>query len=99
MKDLQGKTIAANYFRGREAVGGRLTFDNVGMTFTSHALNVHRGETRILYRDVVRMEKTNTKLRFLNIPNGLSVFTSDGTEHKFVVNIRDDMMAFIEEKK
>ena len=36
MKEYLNSSIPANYFRGIEAVGGRLYFDETGMTFRSH---------------------------------------------------------------
>ncbi len=57
MSDYTGKTIFANYYRGIEAVGGKLYFDEHGITFKSHAFNVQTGETRIEYRDMQKAEK------------------------------------------
>lgn len=91
MKDYSGKTIAANYFRGIESVGGKLHFDNTGIIFKSHAFNIQRGETRIEYEDI---EKAEVK-GFLT---GMSVYTKDGTEHKFVVYFRKKVVAFLNSK-
>lgn len=88
MKDYAGQTILANYYRGIEAVGGRLTFDEFGMIFRSHAINIQTGDTRIEYRDIQKAQKRG----FLT---GMSVFTKDGTEHKFVVYHRNDVIEFI----
>ena len=41
--------IGANYMRGKEAVGGWINFDENGLTFKSHAVNIQTGETRIEY--------------------------------------------------
>ena len=92
MKNLIGSSIPANYFRGAESVGGKLLFDETGMTFSSHSFNVRTGETRIDYADVSLVRGRNT---LGIVPNGVSVFTQDGFEHRFVVNGRDDVMAFI----
>ena len=54
MKDYCGKSIAANYYRGIEAVGGKLIFDETGITFKSHALNIQTGESRIEYKDMLK---------------------------------------------
>ena len=56
MKDYCGKSIAANYYRGIEAVGGKLIFDDTGITFKSHALNIQTGESRIEYKDVLKAD-------------------------------------------
>ena len=91
MKDYCGKSVLANYYRGIEAVGGKLFFDDLGMTFRSHALNIQTGETRIEYADIQKAEKRGAL-------TGISVFTKDGFEHKFVVYHRKDVVAFLNGK-
>ncbi len=83
-----GKSVAANYYRGIEAVGGKLFFDNTGMTFKSHAFNIQVGESRIEYRDIAKAEVKGAI-------NGMSVYTKDGVEHKFVVWHRKDLVEYI----
>ncbi|MCH4156013.1 MAG: hypothetical protein LKF31_06890 [Muribaculaceae bacterium] len=92
MENLIGKTIQANYFRGAEAVGGHITFDATGFVFRSHSLNIQTGETRINYDEIVSISKRNT---LGLVPNGLSVFTRSGFEHKFVVYHRSSIMDFL----
>lgn len=92
MRNLIGSSIPANYLRGAESVGGKLLFDETGMTFSSHNFNVRTGETRIAYIDVSLVRGRNT---LGVVPNGISVFTQDGFEHRFVVGGRDEVMAFI----
>lgn len=91
-KDYRGKTIPANYYRGLEAVGGKLAFDDRGMTFRSHALNIQTGETRIEYKDIL-----NAQTR--GLLTEISVYTKDGAEHRFVVYHRKDVVAFLESVK
>lgn len=91
-KDYRGKTIPANYYRGLEAVGGKLAFDDLGMTFRSHALNIQTGETRIEYKDIV-----NAQTR--GLLTEISVYTKDGKDHRFVVYHRKDVVAFLESVK
>jgi len=91
MKDYCGKSIAANYYRGIEAVGGKLFFDDIGITFKSHALNIQTGESRIEYKDMAKAEVKG----FLT---GMSVYTKDGIEHKFVVYHRKDIVKFLNSK-
>lgn len=93
MKNYCGETIAANYFRGKESVGGKLSFDETGMTFKSHAFNIQRGETRIEYAEIDRAATRGI------IPTNISVFTKDGFEHKFVVYHRKEVVAYLESKK
>lgn len=91
-KDYRGQTIGANYYRGFEAVGGVLSFDDAGMTFRSHALNIQTGDTRIEYKDI---EHAQTRGMLTEI----SVRTKDGQDHRFVVFHRNDVVAFLESVK
>ena len=88
MKDYCGKSILANYYRGFEAVGGKLFFDDSGITFKSHALNIQTGETRIEYQQI-----QNAKIR--GALTGMSVFTKDGFKHKFVIYHWKDVVVFL----
>lgn len=92
MKNYIVQKILANYFRGTEAVGGKIYFDELGMAFKSHAFNFQVGDTRIEYRDIVKASARNT---LGLVPNGLSVFTKDGFEHKFVIYHRKDVIEFL----
>lgn len=93
--DYSGKHIAANYFRGVEAVGGKIYFDETGLTFKSHAINIQTGETRIEYEKISEVVKRNT---LGIVPNGISIFTKDGFEHKFVINNRSKVIDFLNGK-
>ena len=95
MQDYIGQTIAASYFRGIESVGGKICFDDNGLNFQSHAMNIQRGDTRIEYSDVACLNKRNT-LGF--VPNGISILTKDGFEHKFIVNDRNSVLEFLHSK-
>lgn len=95
MKNYIGDSIAANYFRGIEAVGGHIKFDETGLIFKSHSLNIQTGNTRIDYSQIVRIAKRNT-LKI--VPNGISVFTKDNFEHKFVINNRKSVIEFLQSK-
>ncbi|MBR2432588.1 MAG: hypothetical protein IKB23_06690 [Clostridia bacterium] len=91
MRDYCGESIPANYYRGIEAVGGKLFFDETGMTFKSHAFNVQTGESRIEYKDIAKAQVKG----FLT---GISVYTKDGIEHKFVVYYRKKVVEFLNSK-
>ena len=41
------QVVAANLFRGKEAVGGHLHFEDQQMVFKSHAFNIQTGTTII----------------------------------------------------
>ena len=91
MNDYTNTKIAANYFRGAEAVGGRIFFDESGMTFKSHIFNIQTGETRIAYRDIVKVSKGI-------IPTGISVFDRNGFEHKFIIYHRKQVIQFLQSR-
>lgn len=93
MEDYIGKTIKANYYRGLEAVGGHIYFDKSGLIFDSHRANIQTGETRIEYKNINSVNKRNT-LGF--IPNGISIFTNDKVQHKFVVYNRSSILEFLD---
>ena len=95
MKNYIGNSIAANYFRGFEAVGGKMEFDETGLTFKSHALNIQAGKTRIGYSQIDKITKRNT---LGIVPNGISIFTKDNFEHKFVVKNRSSVIALLQSK-
>lgn len=65
------------------------------MIFTSHALNIQTGNTRIEYSQIVRLAKRNT---LGIVPNGLSIFTKDNFEHKFVINNRQSVIEFLQSR-
>lgn len=87
-----GKAVFANYFRGSEAVGGKIYFDDAGLTFKSHKFNFQRGETRIEYNRIRGVSKVKT---LGLVPNGILIFTKDGSEHQFVVYNREKIIDFL----
>ncbi len=93
--DYRGKNILANYFLNGEAVGGKIFFDEDGMVFKSHALNIQTGETRIDYAEIARVGTRNT---LGIVPNGLLVVTKYGDEHRFVIYHRKEVIAFLEDR-
>ena len=93
MKNYIGISVAANYFRGPEAVGGKVAFDETGLTFRSHALNIQTGDTRIDYDQIEMIRKVNT---FGVIPNGMLIITKDFRRHQFVIYHRKKVIDFLE---
>jgi hypothetical protein len=88
--------VAANLFRGIEAVGGRLKITNRRVLFESHAMNLQKIPAEILFSDIAEVSKRNT-LGF--VPNGMLIRTKAGVEYKFVVSGRDKLISIIESKK
>ena len=93
--DYCNKSIAVNYFMDFEAVGGKIYFDEKGFTFIPHALNMQTGNTRIEYDQISSVAKSNT---LGIVPNGMLVFTKDGFKHRFVINNRKKVIAFLESR-
>ena len=87
--------VAANLFRGTEAVGGKLHFEETAMVFQSHALNIQTGATVIPYGEIQRVMPRNT---LGVVPNGISVVIKGGQEYKFVLWNRKEIIPFIKEK-
>lgn len=95
-KNFIGETVPANLYRGIEAVGGKILFEEDGMTFQPHRLNIQNEKEFISYRDIVEVKRKNT---LGIIPNGLVVIMSDGVSYKFVVNKRNKIFDFLLEQK
>lgn len=91
MKDV----IPANLFRGKEAVGGHLHFKESEMIFKSHSFNVQTGDTSIPYKDIANVQTRNT---LGLVPNGMLVTLKNGTEYKFVIWNRNEIISFIKGK-
>ncbi|MFI3173910.1 MAG: hypothetical protein R3Y53_01760 [Bacillota bacterium] len=92
IKNYVGMTINANYFRGMEAVGGQIIFDELGFVFKSHSVNIQTGETRIEYLEIKDLQKVNT---LGIIPNGMLLLTNDNIEHRFVIRNREKVIRFL----
>ena len=95
MTDYTGKKIAANYFRGKMAVGGRVTFGESALTFHPHLFNLSHKDETIAYAD---MQTVGGRDTLGLVSNGVLIVTKDGTEHKFVVNGRDKVVEFLQSK-
>lgn len=84
------KSGGANLQRGAETVGGKLYLTNQRLAFASHKFNLQSGATDISLDAIAETQLAWTK--FLNVipmvPNSLAVFTTDGTEHRFVLTGR-----------
>lgn len=85
----KGKKIVisggANYFVGREAVGGWLILTDEELLFESHKLNIQCKKVTILLENILEIKP---KLTLKLIPNGVIVTTKDHKVYQFVVNDR-----------
>lgn len=88
---LPGETIvrdgAANLQRGIETVGGQPFLTNIRLVFEAHQFNIQTGITIIPLPEI--LDTTFCWTKFLNVlpvtPNSLSVSTSTGEQHRFVL--------------
>lgn len=87
--------VAANLFRGAEAVGGKLHFNDNDLLFCAHALNIQTGDTVIPYAAIADVKKVNT---LGVVPNGMLVVTRDHVAFQFVLWNRNEIIAFIRDK-
>jgi GRAM domain len=85
--------VAANLFRGAEAVGGRMQITTHRILFKAHAVNIQKEPAEIDLKDVVEAGKWST---LGIVPNGMYVRTKDGTEYKFVVWGRGNLIKIIQ---
>ena len=85
--------VAANLFRGIEAVGGRLKVTSLRLLFTPHAINLQSNPEEILLADV---EEVGPRTTMWLVPNGMFVRTRAGQEFKFVVWGRTKLISMIE---
>ena len=91
MRETVTKTIAANLFRGIEAVGGHLDIYESGLLFRPHGVNFQTQEEFISYEHVLQVQPCMT---WGFIPNGLKVVTQQ-TSYHFVVWRRKHIAAAI----
>jgi hypothetical protein len=87
--------VAANLFRGIEAVGGRLKITSRRVVFEPHAFNLQKMSAEMFLSDIVEVSKRNT---MGIVPNGLLIRTKAGVEYKFVVWQREKLIKIIQSK-
>jgi len=87
--------VRATLWRGAEAVGGRLTVTHDRLEFRPHAVNVQTEPLDIQIQNITGLRPTKSLGLF---PNGLAVTTSDGTEHRFVLSKRNQVLSTISER-
>jgi len=85
--------VAANLFRGPEAVGGRMQITTHRILFKPHAINIQKEPAEIDLKDVTEVGKRNT---LGLVPNGMYVRAKDSTEYRFVVWGRSNLIKIIQ---
>lgn len=88
--------VAANFFRGMEAVGGRMKITSRRILFEAHIFNIQREPAEILLEDISEIRKIST---LGIVPNGLLIRTKTGIEYRFVVWKRKHLIALIRRLK
>ena len=84
--------VAANMWRGIEAVGGRLQITTQRIVFRAHMFNLQTMPTEIPLDNVASAEPCNT---MGIVPNGVRVVLKSGIEYRFVVWGRDRLIDVI----
>ncbi|PNZ67468.1 hypothetical protein E2556_00095 [Staphylococcus croceilyticus] len=93
---LLHEKIKANYWKGKEAVGGHVLFEDNGFKFTAHALNIQKDSVFVSYDNIKEVKP----FRSLGIiPNGVKVIDKDNNEHKLVVYQQKNVIQFLNEMK
>lgn len=92
--------LSANLRNGIEFVGGVLTITDQRFLFSSHTINIQKGEVAISINDMDKVHESNA-LGILS--NGLTVELTDGSSHTFIVapgdmSKREDIVEFVQEK-
>ena len=84
--------VAANLFRGMEAVGGCITITSHRILFEAHAFNIQREPLEISLDNISEVRKINT---LGIIPNGLLIRAKTGINYRFVVWKRKRLIPLI----
>lgn len=86
------KNVAANLFRGIEAVGGRMKITSQRVLFEPHEFNFQTKSAEILLEEITEVQKINT---LGIVPNGLLIRTKTGEDYRFVVWKRKQLIALL----
>lgn len=90
------KQAGANYFIGKEGVGGKLVLTDRRLMFKPHKFNVQKQQAEFQLTEIERLELART-LRFMR--NGLSLETAGRGVHKFIVDEPHSWMETILQQK
>jgi GRAM domain len=90
------KEDGANYFKGKEGVGGKLVLINNRLIFKSHKLNIQNHQDNFELQKIEKVEVTKTLGIF---KNGLTIELRNKEMHKFVVDEPDEWINQIENQK
>jgi hypothetical protein len=85
--------VAANLFRGIEAVGGRMKVTNYRVLFEPNAINLQKMPAEIPLEQIAEVRNRNT-MRI--VPNGMLIRTKAGIEYEFVVWGRGRLISLIQ---
>ncbi|GGK09363.1 hypothetical protein GCM10007063_34790 [Lentibacillus kapialis] len=84
--------IGANLKRGLESVGGKLKVTNDRLYFKPHTINIQKKELELSMNSISDVKKAKS---LGLISNALIVATEDGSEYKFVLGKRNEIMSYI----
>ncbi len=95
-ENFAGKSKAANYFADNRALSGTLYFDETALLFVPRNTEAQKNNVCILYNEIKAIETFRT-LGF--IANGMMLLTKKGKQHRFAVNNRKAVIAFLNNKR
>ena len=85
----------ANMWRGKEALGGKLTITSTKLRFQPHALNSTTAPFEMERSTIAGVERYNS---MGIVPNGLLLRSTSGEEHRFVVMNRKGALVVLEQR-
>lgn len=105
-KMIEGETIIKEAKANRYAnillsQGGKLYLTNKRIVFVGHGLNIGEGTIAVNLDDILTVRLASSSmlaLLFIPIPNAISIRTSNGTTHKFMVTKRNEWVDAISEQ-
>lgn len=89
------KSIPANVFIGRMAVGGKMMVTEKAIRFRPHRFNLVTQDMAVAISDISTVSKCKT---LGIVPNGTLVTLNSGQEIRFVVNKRSRLIELITRK-
>lgn len=93
--DMEKIGMPANYKRGLEYVGGKIYFDEKGLIFRPHKLNIQTSEVRIDFCDMRGAEPCKS---LGLVSNGVLIYTKDNKQHRFVAYSSKEIAEYIRSK-
>lgn len=96
VENFIGKGVSVNYIHGIESIGGKVNFDEIGLKFEPNQANTPTEKLEINYSEISEVVGRNI---LGVVPNGISIFTRNHDEQKFVASTnRNELILFLQSK-